>query len=252
MAEIKTVTPKGGRKGGATYPRINLEKAVNFAKKLVSKTHTGPQPANVILPGVFGDKGGGGRVRASALKQYNLLEGSTKGYCASNLAKQINAATEEELPALLNKSFLKPKIFKTLFDTFCSDEVTRAKIKQQASNLNVHPDSSDDAVSVFVESAIFAGLASETGDSIDFYATPAQELNDLPTTDGDSDNDVGKKESGNVSKERNVDEKNTKYKPQPPLPGKKPSALIEFKIDSSMDPEKLEKHLAVLRKYGQI
>jgi len=39
------VMPKGGRKGGTQFPRLDLKQAIEFNKKLVSKTHTAPQPA---------------------------------------------------------------------------------------------------------------------------------------------------------------------------------------------------------------
>ena len=58
MAESKRVLPTGGgSKGGTRFPRIPLKKAHEYAKKLVSKTHTGPQSSDVILPGVFGTAG---------------------------------------------------------------------------------------------------------------------------------------------------------------------------------------------------
>ena len=60
---------KPKRKGGTTFPRINLEDAVNFANKLVAKTHTGSLDSKIIYPGVFGSKGAAGEIRASALKQ---------------------------------------------------------------------------------------------------------------------------------------------------------------------------------------
>jgi hypothetical protein len=44
-------TPKGGRKGGVLFPKLNLKQALEYAKKLVSKTHTGPQAEKTILPG---------------------------------------------------------------------------------------------------------------------------------------------------------------------------------------------------------
>jgi hypothetical protein len=50
----ETSKSKGGRKGGTIYPKVTLDKAVQYSKKLVSKTHTGPQPKKIILPGVFG------------------------------------------------------------------------------------------------------------------------------------------------------------------------------------------------------
>ena len=55
---------KGGRKGGTIFPRINLEQALQYADKLVSKTHTGPLPEATILAGVFNNAGPGGKVRA--------------------------------------------------------------------------------------------------------------------------------------------------------------------------------------------
>ena len=78
--------PKGGRKGGVLFPKIGLKQALEYAKKVVSKTHTGPQPEKTILPGVFGSAGPTGKVRASALKQYGLLEGAVDGYQATKLA----------------------------------------------------------------------------------------------------------------------------------------------------------------------
>ena len=63
MIEKKTrQMPKGGRKGGAVFPRVALSDALLFARKLVSKTHTSAQPQDVILTGVMGSKGGTGRV----------------------------------------------------------------------------------------------------------------------------------------------------------------------------------------------
>jgi len=43
---------------------------------------------------------------------------------------------------------------------------SRAKIRQQALQLKVHPDSGSKCVDLFIESAIYAGLASEKDDEI--------------------------------------------------------------------------------------
>ena len=249
--------PKGGRKGGTTFPRLNLEQAVEYSQKLASKTHTGPQPENVILPGVFGASGAMGKVRASGLKQFGLLEGSPKGYSATDLAKQIVAATEDDRPGLLQTALLKPKIYKTLFETFCSDDVARSRIRQQAANLQVHPDSLDECTNLFVESAIYAGLAKQNGESVSFNhaeiaSQPAK--SDMETeqsiepaeNDGQEDaaDDEAAKEISPAGS-RNVVERNI----TPKTGGR---ANIDIKIDPSMDPEKLEKLLKVLREYGQI
>src|SRR5437867_7316365 len=72
----KRAIPKGGRKGGTTFPHLELKQAIKFNKKLVSKTHTTSQPAKIILKGVFNNSGPVGGVRVSAMKQYALLTGS--------------------------------------------------------------------------------------------------------------------------------------------------------------------------------
>lgn len=171
LATGKRKPPKGGRKGGTIFPRIDLEKALTYAEKLVGKTHTGPLPEATILAGVFENAGALGRVRASALRQYNLLEGDPKGYQATELAKSINAAPEEEKPPHLQKAFLSPKVFQEIFTTFQDDTVTKAKIKQRTLGLKVHPDSAEECVEVFVESAQTAGLGTIDGDSIKFSQT---------------------------------------------------------------------------------
>ncbi len=108
MAEAaKPVTkkpPKGGRKGGALFPKMNLQKALEYGKKLVAKTHIGAQPEDEILPGVFGNSGPEGKVRASALKQFGLMEGDAKGYKATTLAKEIDAALPDGRAVLLQRA----------------------------------------------------------------------------------------------------------------------------------------------------
>src|SRR5687768_17074059 len=123
MEPPKKSMPKGGRKGGTKFPQIKLAKAVSYSKKLVSKTHNGPQPASVVLPGVFGSAGSRGRIRASAMKQYGLLKGEAAGYEATQLSKDLDAAPEEEKRPLLRQAFLRAKVFKALFDTFVADTV---------------------------------------------------------------------------------------------------------------------------------
>ena len=59
----KRAIPKGGRKGGTTFPHLELKQAIKFNKKLVSKTHTTSQPAKIILKGVFNNSGPVGGVR---------------------------------------------------------------------------------------------------------------------------------------------------------------------------------------------
>ena len=250
-------TPKSGRKGGAVYPRIDLKQAVEYARKLVSKTHTGAQPASVVLPGVFGSATNAGKIRASALKQFGLLDGTPKAYNATELARSINAAPPEDLPQLLRPAFMNVSIFKAIFMTFCDDTVTTARIRQHCSTLKIHPDSADHATELFVKSALFAGLITVNGDNISFVAHSA-----IPTDDsheGEPTDAVGSKE------EESNDEGESDDLDSPPpddrdQQGSQPPsrsavgnrANIEIRIDPSMDPEKLEKLLSVLKRYRQI
>ncbi len=164
--------PKGGRKGGTTFPRIGLEKALLYSDKLVSKTHTGGLPESTILAGVFGTVGGEGQVRASALRQYGLLEGDRTAYSATALAREIDAALDDQKPALLQRALLSSKLFHEIFQTFQDDTVSRAKIRQRAQALNVHPDSAEEAAETFMVSAVTAGVGTMDGENITLGEAP--------------------------------------------------------------------------------
>lgn len=254
MTDSKKVPSKGGSKGGTRFPRLELKKAHEYSKKLVSKTHTGAQPANVILPGVFGSAGPNGQVRASALKQYCLLGGTSKAYVATELAQNLNGSTPEDLSMYLKEAFLKPTLFRTLFDTFCNDTVTRAKIKQQASNLKVHPDTLDECINIFIDSAIYAGLATENSEGVEMHSAPIQQQQEEQVDDEISLEDVieeNAEDNSSNTDENHAANQQTANNP-PSVNSGKQKSTIDIKIDPSMDPEKLDKLLAVLQKYGQI
>ena len=244
--------PKGGSKGGIRFPRTNLKQAISFAKKLVSKTHTGAQPARIILPGVFNNAGPEGQVRASALKQFDLLKGDSKAYEATELAKKISVAPQEEATELLKKACLNPKLFKQLYDTFHSDTATIAKIKQQAAHLKVHPDSLDVCCNVFVDSLLYAGLATKNGEDVKFENITV--LTDIQTVDQEEGKEGKDTEGDDLVQGPKNPTDGIGNKNQGNTQGRinKGTSQIEIKIDPSMDPEKLDKLLNVLRKYNQI
>lgn len=249
----KKPLPKGGRKGGTTFPRISLKQALEYAHKLVGKTHTGPQPAKTILPGVFGNAGSEGEVRASALKQFGLLEGPKSAYQATKLAKDIVAAPAEDQRPLLQRAFLNSKLFKDIFDTFHGDSVTKAKIRQRALALKVHPDSADDCVDCFTDSAAGAGLGALNGDSISLVAASVAAV-----TAGDSAEDEGatapSEELETTAAGAAADSKsNPPSGAQTRAAGEnKSGVIVNLNVDSSSDPDKLEKQLKLLREYGVI
>lgn len=240
--------PSGGAKGGKRYPKLDLKKAVEYAKRLVSKTHTGPQPKKVILPGVFDSNTWLGGQRLSGTKQYGLIEGDSKAYSASDLAKQINSATSEEVKDYLKKACLSPTIFKSLFDTFHNETVSKAKLKQQALTLEVHPDLGDECIDIFVSSMIFSGLAIEAeGDKVQIAeANSVIELEEEPI-----ETDVDTADDGSLQKESSQQANLSQTIHSTKKQGAS-NVNVNIDIDPSMDPEKLEKLLKLLKGYGAI
>jgi hypothetical protein len=243
---------KGGRKGGTTYPHLNLQKALDYGKKLVAKTHTGPQPEETILPGVFGNSGPLGKVRASALKQYGLLEGGVEAYQATQLAKDIDGALYEERQPLLERAFRASKLFNEIFDTFHGDTVSKARIEQRAKGLEVHPESADECAQLFIDSAITAGLGKMEGESIVLVNAAVV----APAADNGAGDDA--KEAARAEAEASVAAKaaaadrDREGDKGTPSRVNKPGLSVSINVDSTSDPDKLEKQLKLLRDYGVI
>lgn len=263
--------PKGGRKGGSVFPRLALNDAIGYARKLVSKTHTARQPQDVILSGVIGAKGGIGAVRMSALKQYGFLEGDTKtNFSADELAKKIAAAPPDELVQLYQQAMLKPTVFKKLFDTFHGDSVSKAKLKQRAADLNVHPDETTTCVDLYVSGMTIAGLVTVEGDQVKHLASSdvgaAQvvstadetepETTDEEQAGGESTEaqDSGDEGADVTAKGANEGEKvvNTKAPKSTGQSGPRAVFNVNVTLDSSLDIEKLQKQLELLKRFGAI
>ena len=263
--------PKGGRKGGAVFPRIALSEALPYAKKLVSKTHTSPQPADVILSGVVGSKSGAGRIRMSALKQYGFLKGDTKiGFSAEELAKKITAAPEEELTSLYQDAILRPKIFKTLFDTYHGDAITKAKLKQRAADLEVHPDGTESCADIYISGMVTAGLVTIDGDRIVHKA-----LSELGQTNAEVEgaDPIEQEPSELILGEESMEDKSAHAAEAgsqnrdtferangtplddaiaPNQHGPRAVFNVNVTLDSSLDIEKLQKQLELLKRFGAI
>lgn len=265
--------PKGGRKGGTIFPRVGLKDALIYARKLVSKTHVSAQPIDVICSGVLGAKGGTGQVRLSALKQYGFLTGDVKSnYSADELAKQIAASPQDELIPLYRRAVLKPAVFKKLFDTFHGDTVTKAKLKQRAADLKVHPDETETCVELYISGMLIAGLVVVDGDrvthvaSVDVATTPSvTDVSaiepDLPVetsadeivgsvnnadADADTGTDIAKSTSGSSETAFEAPVANGAH------PGPRAVFNVNVTLDSSMDIEKLQKQLELLKRFGAI
>ena len=255
-SEPKREMPKGGRKGGAVFPRIVLKDAVAYAKKLVSKTHVSAQPIDVILSGVLGSKTSGGNVRMSALKQYGFLKGDKKtGFSATEAAKKIASAPPEEHLPLYQQAVLRPTVFKAIFDTYHGDIVSRAKLKQRASDLKVHPDETEACVETYVKSLELAGLVTVDGDQINHKAASGVS-NDVASVVVNGANE-GESNEGEIADEGDQNDSSSTLAEQSGTAdgaGPKPRAVfnVNVTLDSSLDTEKLQKQLELLKRFGAI
>jgi hypothetical protein len=263
--------PKGGRKGGSMFPRVSLIDAIAYARKLVSKTHTGPQHQDVIFSGVVGAKGSRGAARISALKQYGFIKGNSKaGFSADELAKRIVASPPDELVALYRQAILKPIIFKKLFETFHGDTVSKAKLKQRAAGLKVHPDETTTCVDLYISSMSAAGLVTIEGDQVKHLtssdvstlsATSATDYMESETPDAEMEeetyteaNDHGESETESAANVTNGSEAVAKAKTLKDNSRSGPQAVfnVNVTLDSSLDIEKLQKQLELLKRFGAI
>jgi hypothetical protein len=252
----KKTARKGGRKGGTTFPRINLERALKYADKLVSKTHTGPLPESQILAGVFGSSGPDCQVRASALKQYGLLEGDKTAYKATPLAQVIDAALDEEKSGHLQKALLSSKLFQDIFQTFQDDSISRAKIKQRAQGLKVHPDSADECAGIFMDSAVTAGLGTMDGESIKLVKAGVVEVPVVPIEGEEIDEAEGEVEpeiteendeaGEGVASSVAAAQSNSAQKQRNLSTSTKSVVNVNLTVDPSSDPDRLEKQLKLL------
>lgn len=247
----KKQMPKGGAKGGTRFPRLDIGKAIDYAKKLVSKTHIGPQPKKIIMAGVFNHSGGQGSVRISALKQYGLLEESQGNLKATDLAKEITSAPEDEAPSLIRKACLNPKIFREVYDAFQGDSINVSKIKQFGMKSAVHPDSADDFSQIVSTSLINCGLARLNGEELEIFSVSGADLLD----DKFSEVDETEEEINETQDDKSVDRPT-----DPPInhgessrrKSSSSAVQVTINLDSTMDAEKLEKMLKLLKEHGAL
>jgi hypothetical protein len=263
-AQAKARVGKGGRKGGTSFPRVALKQALEYSKKLVSKTAIGPQPEATILAGVFNNAGPEGKIRLSALKRFGLLEGKRAAYRATQLARDLEVAADEtEKKPLLRRAILGPKVYHELVNTYHGDEASKAKIRSRVQQLGVHPDLAETCAELFIASAVTAGVATASGDGIRLVdaaevaqpETPETEEPDGGVTGIEESRSanaaVGAKEHADVPVVQTGDQTDASKLPGP-RPRMAADVTVNLTVDSSLDGDKLEKQLALLRRYGLI
>jgi hypothetical protein len=159
--------PRGGRKGGQTFPRVALREAVSYAHRLVSEVGAGAQPRQSLLAKVLGTTSARGAVKLSAMKQFGLLEGDLRSlFRPTLLARALACDHGGPGLALMRQAALKPKVFRELFSTFQGRTINRVDVRHRAQALGVHSDSALICVSLYVRSLETAQLAFVAGDAV--------------------------------------------------------------------------------------
>lgn len=245
---------KRGKKGGTQFPRYSLEHLLPHLKNLASKTHTNAININQLNAGVFGlgAKSPTGKIKSSALKQFGLIAGDYSKLKGTELTSQITNSDGEERIKHLQKAFKNVSVFVNAMHTFQNSKTDRVKIGQYAvSTLKIHPDMKDDFVTILIESANAAGLCTIEGNSVSFYT--------LSTPDTDKDeNEPADIDDDNTDSENSSDTQQSENPTQTDLSssnrksGKVSNINVNIDVDPSMDPEKLEKLLKLLKNYGAI
>jgi len=264
--EEKPKTGRGGRKGGTNFPHTGLEDALKYSKTLVTRTHSGPQPSETILVTVFGASSWRGKEKESALRAYGLLEG-TDNLSATKLAKEIEAAPDPENRTLWRQALLKPPIFAELYTGFQGSDVSPAKLRQLALTKDVHPELGDQCVELFVEGAVYCGLATEHDNVVRIIPQTAdvkipEPSKPEPTVDLPGEEEIEQEleqESAATSPppvvvppKREPRVRATDTDAEDTLARSKVQVNLNLNVDSSTDPETLRKQLEYLEKFGVI
>lgn len=246
---------KSGKKGGTQFPRYSLAHLIPFLKTLVSKTHTNSITLEQLNAGVFGigAKSTTGSVKSSALKQFGLLIAKdTKNMKASDLASHISMFEGDEREKYLQAAFKNSLVLVNAFTTFHNSKTDKTKIGQYAvSTLKVHPDMKDDFVNILVESAVIAGLASADGNSVTFlnFAVTSKATRESPDAE---ENENGSEINDNDIENSSLPPNSTSNSSHTRSQGQFSNINVNIDVDPSMDPEKLEKLLKLLKNYGAI
>lgn len=248
---------KRGKKGGTMFPRYSLENLNAHLNSFVSKTHTNPISIEQLNAGVFGvgSQSIAGKIKYSALKQFGLLDGEYKKIKATELASKISMAEGDERIKYFQEALSKVPAFVNALNTFQNSKAEKSKIGQYAvSSLKVHPDMKEDFVNILIESAQIAGLCTVEGNVASFSKVSMhiekeevdEEVNNVEEEIENGSGNEAIQSNGAFSNSDPYTNNTTKKH------GQVSNINVNIDVDPSMDPEKLEKLLKLLKNYGAI
>lgn len=258
----------GGKKGGTRFPNYSLKQVLPNLKEFISKTHSKPITIQQLNAGVFniGADSDSGKIRFSSMKQFALAEGEYQSIKSTQLATNIVVASEEDKLKHIRTAFLHVAPFKNVFETFQGSTVPKARISSYSvSPLKVHPDLADKFVESFLDSADVAKVSTVSGDDVTFVnmrdievkEEEVAENSDVLTQQADIGSTIDPEDDsieGEIDDNSDEDATNDRSNNSQSKRSKNmsPSPSIGIQLDASLDPEKLAKHLKLLRQYGLI
>ncbi len=154
-----------------------------------------------------------------------------------------------------------------IYTTYQGDTVSRARLGQAAATRKVHPESVEECVDLFIQGALTAALATQQGDDVKLISSNeigTSAMQSIDVTDDDLDTDSKDEKLDQTESDPNSFPKpsvepaaavgtgaRVDDDPPPPTP-KQANVHVNFTVDSSLDADKLQKHLELLRKFGVI
>ena len=238
----KTQTSRPKPKGGTRFPQHQLGELVKHVEILARKTRAHEISLAQLNVSVFdlSESSATGKVQLSSMRQFGLVQGKYEALKASPLAQEIAGSRGDARVRFFRAAFANVKTFADTFRTFAGDETEIAKIESYAiAPLGVHPDKAPLFAQNFAKSAEACALATLDADRVSLEQSLDPSVGEQVTPGGDAQDTLV---------DDGIDERSGLVLTTSPGSGHS----IAIQVDSSMDPEKLEKHLRILRQYGLI
>lgn len=150
---------------GASYPVIDLKKAVELIEMLLSaigKASASKEDVAKAL-GYSGVNGKSKRVIA-ALIQYGLINGRASEHKLTELSLQLLFPDDDRYKReAIRRAAMKPGLFKVLIDKYAGGTIPGLLSNILVTSHGINPSSGEDAVKVFRSTLEYAGLLDQEG-----------------------------------------------------------------------------------------
>lgn len=140
------------------YPFIDLEEAISI---VVNARKFGKAVTDAQLAGNQSIKSGSFIRKKASLGYYGLIEGNKENMTISNLAEKIiSPLGEEEKKISIRDAFLKPQLFRSIYDTVQSELPIELDYLGNMSTRTwgVQPKAKNHFLRVFTKSGLYAGI----------------------------------------------------------------------------------------------